>query len=190
MHHIQTWPIVVGKNNGHFCLFCVCVFVDIIFSIQSICFSNCPNKNEDVPWQPTEMPFFLLQAGDPLYCELGAGLRSLEVPLSQVFYFGIIPMPSMGLVYLPNLQTKMSQRWVNMPYMDDMGYIDMDLPPIHEAIVSNESVFSLVVKIESWVGRSKLYRSVTSRSCYWPGFHGSCRCVSLSMVAITSQTRW
>ena len=32
------------KNNGCFCLFCMCVFVDIIFSIQSMLFFQLPEQ--------------------------------------------------------------------------------------------------------------------------------------------------
>ena len=31
------------------------------------------------------------------------------------------PKQSMGLVYLPTFTIKISQMWVNTPYMDDMG---------------------------------------------------------------------
>ena len=71
-------------------------FVRVFFEITSRTKMKICRGNE---WRCV----FLLHSGDPLYCEFGAGLRSLEVPRSQVFYLGIMPIPSMGLVYLPQI---------------------------------------------------------------------------------------
>ena len=164
-----------------------------LFVLYVFFWYHFPNKNEDLPWQRTEMLFFVALRGSTLLWAWSRPQVSGGSALPGFLFRDHAHTIHGTGIFTPNLPQKWAKcRSICHTWMIwDISYIGytLDLPPIHEAIVANESVFSRVVKTESWVGRSKLYRSVTSRSCYWPGFHASFRCVSLSMVAITSQTR-